>query len=162
MANSRERLWIGPAALIVALALAAAPLPQWLAAFRPDWVALVMVYQAIHTPRHLILLQAILAGLLLDALLGTPLGQYALALVVCVYLPLKLHLRLVLVPIWQTMLSTVLFLAIYQFVLFWANGATGNEIGAGFYVWPLLSNAIVWPAILALLDTLRLGRRRTP
>ena len=161
MAARYDRFWVGPLALVAALALAAHPLPQWLAPFRPDWVALVIIYQAIHTPRRLILVQALLAGLLLDALHGTPLGQYALALVVTAYLPLKLHLRLLLVPIWQTTLSIVLFLAVYQFILFWANGATGNDIGASFYVWPLVGNAIVWPAVLVLLDTLRLGRRRS-
>ncbi|MEM1439008.1 MAG: rod shape-determining protein MreD [Pseudomonadota bacterium] len=159
MAGPRDRAWVGPVALIIALGLSAQPLPGWMAPARPDWVALVLIYLGIHTPQRLVLVQAVVAGLLLDALQGTPLGQHVLALVLCCYLPLKLHLRLMLVPIWQTMLLTAVFTAIYQFVMFWINGATGNDIGAAFYLWPLASNAIVWPLLLTLLDVARLGRR---
>ena len=157
MAASNERSWGGFAALILALLLSAHPLPEWLAPFRPDWVAVTMIYLSIHTPRRLVLTQAFVVGLLLDALHGTPLGQYALALLLCCYLPMKLHLRLMLVPVWQSMMSVALFTAIYQFVLFWCNGATGNAIGAGFYLWPILTNALAWPIVLALTDRLRLG-----
>ncbi len=160
MAAARDRAWVGPVALVIALGLSAQPLPGWLAPARPDWVALLLIYLGIHTPQRFVLAQAVVAGLLLDALHGTPLGQYALALVVCCYLPLKLHLRLMLVPIWQTMLSTALFTALYQFVLFWCNGATGNDVGAAYYLWPLASNVLVWPLLLAVLDRARLGRGR--
>ncbi|MEM7612649.1 MAG: rod shape-determining protein MreD [Pseudomonadota bacterium] len=159
MAVKRERFWPGVLALILALALSAQPLPDWAQVWRPDWIALVMIYLAIHSPRQFILGSALLVGLLLDALYGTPLGQYALSLIICCYPALKLHLRLMLVPIWQTTLSAVLFTALYQFMLFWCNGATGNDPGAASYLAPLLSNAIVWPLVLAALDRLRLGPR---
>lgn len=159
MAGARDRAWVGPVAILIALALAAHPLPGPFSPARPDWVALVLIYLGIHTPQRLVLVQAVVAGLLLDALQGTPLGQHVLALVLCCYLPLKLHLRLSLVPIWQTMLLTAVFTAIYQFVLFWCNGATGNDIGANFYLWPPVTNALVWPIVLTLLDRTRLGRR---
>ena len=65
-----------------------------------------------------------------------------------------------LVPIWQTMLSTALFTALYQFVLFWCNGATGNDVGAAYYLWPLATNVLAWPVLLAVIDRVRLGRGR--
>lgn len=146
-------------ALLIALLLSAFPLSETLAQHRPDWVALVLIYMAIHLPREWLLTSAIVCGLIMDALFATPLGQYPLALIVACYLPSKLHLRLMLVPIWQSTLSAVLFIAIYQFVLFWTNGATDNDIGAGFYAWPLLSAALIWPPLVAILDAARLGRR---
>lgn len=158
MAPRRDRWWAGVVGLIVALILTSQPLPNWAHAFRPDWVALVLIYIGIYTPQRFVLTSALLCGLLLDAIHGTPLGQYALALVVCSYIPLKLHLRLVLVPIWQSVLTTVVIVAIYQFVLFWCNGATGNDVGALAYLAPLVSDMLVWPFILVLLDLLRLGR----
>lgn len=158
MAAKRDRWWVGLIGLIVALILTSQPLPGWLNLFRPDWVALVLVYLAIFTPQRLVLTSAVLCGLLLDAIHGTPLGQYALALVVCIYIPLKLHLHLVLVPIWQSVLTTLVIMAIYQFALFWCNGAIGNDLGATAYLAPLASDMLFWPVVLALLDLMHLGR----
>ena len=160
MAGRSDRAWIGPVALVLALMLATHPLPGVLAPTRPDWVALVIIYLGIHSPHRWVLAQALVAGLCLDAMLGTPLGQYALALSVCAYLPMKLHLRLALVPIWQTMLTALLFTAVYQFVLFWCNGTMGNEVGAVYYLWPLFSNVIVWPIVLLTLDRVSRSARR--
>ncbi|MEM7764872.1 MAG: rod shape-determining protein MreD [Pseudomonadota bacterium] len=158
--SSRERTSVVYIALIFALVLSAVPLPEFLAAHRPDWVALVLLYMAIYTPGHWLMTSALIAGLVMDALFGAPLGQYALALIVACYLPHKLHLRLMLVPIWQATLTALLFLAVYQFVLFWVNGATNNDIGAAFHLWPIVSAIIVWPLTLVILDTARLGRRK--
>lgn len=158
MAAKRDRWWAGLIGLVIAFVLTSQPLPSWLNTFRPDWVALVLVYISIYTPQRLVLSSAMICGLLLDAVHGTPLGQYALALTVCCYVPLKLHLRLVLVPIWQSVLTTIVILALYQFVLFWCNGATGNDLGATAYLAPLASDLLVWPVVLVLLDAMRLGR----
>ena len=146
-------------ALLIALLLSAVPLSEAMAPFRPDWVALVLIYIAIYTPGQWLLTSAVVAGLVMDALFATPLGQYSLALIIACYLPHKLHLRLMLVPIWQSTVSAVLFVAAYQFVLFWVNGANNNDVGAGFYLWPIVSAALVWPMLLVILDTARLGRR---
>ena len=158
MAPQTEQAWPIPLALLVGLGLTAAPLPGVVSAFRPDWLALILIYQAVHAPHRFVLTSALVIGLLLDALYVTPLGQYALALVISVYLPLRLHQRLVLVPIWQSTLTAVFSTALYQFVLFWCNGATGNDLGAGAYLKPLIANALVWPPLVLLLDTLRHGR----
>ncbi|MEO0577021.1 MAG: hypothetical protein AAF004_16310, partial [Pseudomonadota bacterium] len=59
---------------------------------------------------------------------------------------------------WQSVLTTIVILALYQFVLFWCNGATGNDLGAKAYLAPLASDLLVWPLVLILLDAMRLGR----
>ncbi|MEN7342642.1 MAG: rod shape-determining protein MreD [Pseudomonadota bacterium] len=146
-------------ALLIALLLSAVPLSESLAPFRPDWVALVLLYMAIYTPNQWLMTSAFFCGLIMDALFATPLGQYSLALIIACYFPHKLHLRLMLVPIWQSTVSAVLYIATYQFVLFWVNGANNNDVGAGFYLWPIIGTVIVWPVLLVILDTARLGRR---
>ena len=158
MAAKRDRFLPVLLALIVALALSAQPLPEWLAPFRPDWVAMVMIYWAMHMPRRFTLAAAFSAGLLLDALHGTPIGQHALALVLLCYLPLKLHLRLAVVSVTQTTLWVVVCLALYHFVLFWCNGATGKFVAITFYWGPLIGSAMLWPLLLLSLDNLRRGR----
>ncbi|MFK8051549.1 MAG: rod shape-determining protein MreD [Woeseiaceae bacterium] len=159
MAAKANRSAVVYLALIIALALSALPLSETLAPYRPDWVALVLLYMSIYTPRQWVLTCALLAGLMMDALYAVPLGQHALALVIATYAPHRLHLRLMLVPIWQSIATAVAYIAIYQFILFWINGATDNDIGAAFYLWPLISAIIVWPLTLVILDTVRLGRQ---
>ncbi|MEM8547514.1 MAG: rod shape-determining protein MreD [Pseudomonadota bacterium] len=159
MAVDRERWWFLPTALIAAFVFTAMPLPGGAATARPDWVALVLVYAAIFMPQRWILTTAMIAGLLLDALQGTPLGQYALALAIAVFGPLRLHLRLSLVPVWQSMSATLVALALYQFVLFWCNGATGNDLGALAYLVPVVTGTLAWPVLVFLLDAARLERR---
>lgn len=159
MASKADRPLVIYLALLTALVLSAMPLTETLAPFRPNWVALIVLYMAIYTPRQYVLTSALITGLIMDALFATPLGQHALALIIASYAPHKLHLRLMLVPIWQSTATALVFIAIYQFVLFWVNGATNNDVGAAFYLWPLVSAIIVWPITMVILDTLRLGRQ---
>ncbi|MEM6819564.1 MAG: rod shape-determining protein MreD [Pseudomonadota bacterium] len=153
-----SRWWPLLLAGVVGLGVASAPLPAALSAWRPDLALLVVIYVAIHQPRQYVIAWAVITGVLLDAQHATPLGQYALAHIVAVYLPLRLHQRLVLLPVWQSTLSVILFTALAQFVLFWCNGATGNNVAAAAYIKPMLANAICWPPLMLALDTLRLGQ----
>lgn len=147
-------------ALVLAIGISSAPLPEPIAAWRPDIVLLVAIYMAIHQPQRMVISAAVITGLILDTQQGTPLGQYALAHTIAVYLPLRLHQRLLMVPVWQSTLSVILFTAIGQFVLFWCNGATDNNIGAWAYLKPLASNALFWPPVMLMLDALRIGKAR--
>lgn len=149
-------------ALLGALALSVQPLPDWLAPFRPPWVALVLFYWCMNLPRDFALTVAFGAGLLLDVLSGAPLGQHALALVIAAYLPLKLYLRLAVFPVWQLTLAVVVYLVVYQFVLFWCSGVVGTAGPLQFYWAPLVSAAVVWPLILAALDTMRFSGQVEP
>lgn len=158
MAVSRARALPLYFAVLVALVLSAVPLGDVLAPFRPDWVLLVLIYMAIHMPQRFVLTTAVASGLVLDAMNGTPLGQYPLAMVIALYFPLRLHLRLTLAPIWQSIGSMAVFVAVYQFMLFWINGATDNNVGLFNYLWPVVTAVLVWPLLLVILDTARLGR----
>jgi rod shape-determining protein MreD len=80
--------------LAATLALASVPLPDSAAPLRPDWVAVVLLYWSLMSPRQFSLLTAVWMGVALDTLTGALLGQNALALLVVVYLAEKFHLRL--------------------------------------------------------------------
>lgn len=62
--RARERHWLAPAfSLLFALGLAVVPLPASIVAFRPDWVALILIYWSLIAPRRYGLLTAFWMGL---------------------------------------------------------------------------------------------------
>jgi len=65
-------------AILVALTLAIAPLPPTVAPYRPDWVALTLIYWSMTLPRTWSVGTAWLTGIVLDVAEGTLLGQHAL------------------------------------------------------------------------------------
>ncbi|HUL83341.1 MAG TPA: rod shape-determining protein MreD, partial [Gammaproteobacteria bacterium] len=90
----RQPAWFVPAlSLVLTVALALIPLPRAISAFRPDWVAVVLLYWSLTAPRRFSLLTAFWMGIVLDTLSGSLLGQHALALLVIVYLAERFHLR---------------------------------------------------------------------
>jgi rod shape-determining protein MreD len=153
----RRRIsWQLPAlTLLMALALTAVPLPAGIAAFRPEWVPLILIFWSLLAPERFSLLTAFWMGLLLDTLSGALLGQHALALVVVVYLTIRFHLRIRVFPVWQLSMTVVLLLVIYEFVLFWVDGVAGRTVPLQERWAPLLSSAIVWPLIIGYLDRYR-------
>ena len=79
---------------LVGMILLILPLPDWVRIYRPDWVALILIYWSMALPKRVGLWSALIIGLLVDSLLGTLLGQHALALVVITYLNLNVYLRI--------------------------------------------------------------------
>ncbi len=148
--------WVLPiSSFILALVLAVIPLPEAVAAFRPDWVPLVMIYWALATPERFGLLTALWLGLALDALSGALLGQHAIAMLVVVYLSLRFHLRIRVFPIWQMTMAVFVMLAIYEFLLFWVDGVVGRSVPYIERWAAVLTGALLWPLVLGVLDRMR-------
>lgn len=142
--------------IVVALMVMIAPLPDWAATFRPDWLALTLIYWAIWLPRSFGVGSAWLAGLVLDVAQGTLLGQHALALCVVVFVALRLHLLMRVFPLSQLTATVFSLLALYQFILFWTNGVAGVPVPAIHYWAPVISGAIFWPLVTLLLSGARM------
>ncbi len=146
-------LW---ATLLGAVALAVVPLPAAAESFRPPFVAMVIIYWTMMWPRICGLLTAFIAGLILDILYGSLLGQHALALVVVSFLTVRFHLQIRNFPLWQLTVTATLLMAIDIFFVFWSDGIAGYPVG-GLARWtPVLAGAITWAPVMALLDSLRL------
>lgn len=142
--------------IIVALMLMVMPLPAWATAFRPDWVALTLIYWAMMLPRTWSVGSAWLVGLLLDAAQGTILGQHALALCFIVFVTVRFHLLMRVFPMSQLTATVFALLALYQFLLFWINGVAGVSTHASSYWGPVLISAAIWPFVYMLLSGVRL------
>ncbi len=158
-ADTGKPRWALPISLFIAYLLTVLPLPDVLREFRPDWIALIIVYWVMMVPGRVGLVTAFVAGLLLDTLTGSLLGQHALALVVLAYLVLKIHLRVRVFPLGQQTVFVVALLVVYHFFLFWVDGAAGVSLNWQRRWLPLLPDALVWPLLVVLLNAWR-GRTR--
>jgi rod shape-determining protein MreD len=153
----REQTWFLPTlSLVLTLALSLVPLPHAISSFRPDWVAVVLLYWSLTSPRRFSLLTAFWMGIVLDTLSGSLLGQHSLALLVIVYVAERLHLRIRVFPISQLGLVVLGLLGLYEFILFWIDGVAGRTVPLSERWGPPLAGTLVWLALLAVFDT---GRR---
>lgn len=146
---------------IVALMLTITPtpwqeqLPAWTNGLRPEWTALILLYWSLALPDKVGVSCGWLAGLFQDTLLGTLLGQHALAFALIAYFAIRLHQHLRLVPVWQQALAVLALLFLAQLVIFWVNGLIGQP-SPGWQVWisPVIGAAL-WMVIFPLMRTIR-------
>jgi rod shape-determining protein MreD len=140
---------------VVALALAVIPLPAVLDPLRPDFLVLVVFYWSIVSPRAGGLALAFFSGLALDVINGVVLGQHALALTLITAWATHLRLRLRVFSVLSQSLTVFMLLTLYQFILFWVDGATGNPVvNYGRWLAPVVGGAI-WPLLSATLNRAR-------
>jgi rod shape-determining protein MreD len=155
--GERSNSWFVPAlSLVLTLALSLVPLPHLISSFRPDWVAVVLLYWSLIAPHRFSLMTAFWMGIVLDTLTGSLLGQHALALLVIVYVAERLHLRIRVFPVSQLGLTVFALLGFYEFILFWIDGVAGRTVPLSERWGPPLAGTLVWLALLAVFDS---GRR---
>lgn len=148
------RFGVLAACFFLALTLTFVPLPPWAAPWRPDWVALVVIYWIMALPERVGLATAWVLGLLMDAGSGGVLGVQALSLTLAAYVVARFHLQLRAFPVWQQSLALVPILALAAFPGFWLAGM-GNR-GDPLFPWSgILTSALIWPWMFAVLRDLR-------
>ncbi len=155
MSRHEQRLWPVWMVLIAAVALSALPLPDMLQPVRPPLAAMTVIYWSMMWPQRFGLGSAWVVGLLLDILQGTLLGQHAIALAIIAYLTLKFHLQIRIFPLWQLTVTVFALLAIDSLIVLLIDGYAGNPLG-GLARWSqVLTGAILWPIVMALMDRIR-------
>lgn len=138
-----------------ALALTIIPLPGWMVAFRPEWLALVLIYWCMALPNRIGILTAFGLGLCLDILKGGIMGQHALALVVVTFLTLKVYQQIRVYPMWQQALSIMGLIILYQVLVMWINGIIGMKSSSLNYWLPAISSTLLWPWLYLILRDIR-------
>ena len=118
---------------MVALTLMMMPIPAWAEPARPQWLILAVIYWCIALPNRVGIINAWFMGLILDVATGSLLGQNALAFAIVAFVAIKLHLRIRLFPIWQQALSILILIALYQIIILWVKGFTGQSSQTWFY-----------------------------
>lgn len=132
--------------LIGCLLFTVVPVPKAYEYLRPCWVAMLVIYFCFKHPRFLSLWWIFFIGLLLDTLMGSLLGQHALALVVVAALTLRFYRRIYVFPMVQKMLAAFILIFVYQFMLLWVDGVAGQLHGGNLRWWAAATSALVWPA----------------
>lgn len=145
--------------LVVGLMLSIMPLPNLIAPFRPDWLALLLIFWAMQLPRTWSIGTAWIIGLILDVSYGTLLGQHALALSVIVFVTVRFHLLMRVFPLSQLTATVFALLALYQFLLFWVNGVAGVSAPLPAYWAPVVTGTLIWPFLYMFLSGVRYGTR---
>lgn len=143
------------ASIIIAMALTILPLPEYMTIYRPEWVALVLLYWIMALPQRIGVNVAWILGICLDVLKGALLGQHALAMAVLAYLMLNLSLRIRVYPFWQQSVVVGLMLFIYHALLLWIYDMTGTIDLNWHYWWPVILGALLWPWIFIILRDIR-------
>ncbi|HET9123138.1 MAG TPA: rod shape-determining protein MreD [Acidiferrobacteraceae bacterium] len=141
--------------LLLALVLAVVPLPAVTLSFRPDWVAVWVIYWVLATPEKVGLGKAWAAGLCMDVLYGTALGEQALAAAVLAFVTDRIHLRLRMFPRWQQALAVFVLVSLAHLIVLWARHALGRPGGDLAYWLSAATSGMVWLLVYPLLQTLR-------
>jgi rod shape-determining protein MreD len=141
--------------LIVGLMLTIMPLPDVVEAFRPDWLALLLIFWAMQLPRTWSVGSAWIVGIVLDVSHGTLLGQHAVALCVIVFITVRFHLLMRVFPMSQLTATVFALLALYQFILFWINGVAGVTAPSIAYWAPVITGTLLCPFLYMFLSGIR-------
>lgn len=145
--------------LVVGLMLSIMPLPDTIAPFRPDWLALLTIFWAMQLPRTWSVGSAWIVGLVLDVSYGTLLGQHALALCVIAFITVRFHLLMRVFPLSQLSATVFAMLALYQFLLFWINGVASVAAAPVTYWAPVVTGTLIWPFLYMFLTGVRYRAR---
>ena len=150
-----NNLWVIFLSFFIALVFSIVSLPDALPVelgyLRPQWVALVLIYWVIALPFRVGIVVAWVAGIALDVLLGSLLGQHALALIIVAYVASSLYQRLRMFAIWQQSGIVFAIVGLNQLANFWIESISGV---AEWNMWYLLSSvfsALVWPWVFLVL-----------
>jgi len=144
---------------IIGLILTIMPLPDSVQAFRPDWLAMLVIFWAMRLPRTWSVGTAWIVGIILDVSHGTLLGQHALALCFVAFITVRLHLLMRVFPMPQLTTTVLPILATYQFLLFWINGVAGVDAPSIAYWGPVISGTVLWPFVMTFLSGIRYQKR---
>ncbi|MEK9823160.1 MAG: rod shape-determining protein MreD [Gammaproteobacteria bacterium] len=145
--------------ILLGMVLSVLPLPDFvppeLGFVRPDWVAMVLIYWILALPHRVGLITAWIAGLGMDVLLGTLLGQHALSYIVIAYVAASLYQRLRMFSVWQQAGVLLAILGLNHLINFWIESLAGLNEWTLWYLLPAVSGALLWPWVFLLLRYLR-------
>jgi len=141
--------------LVVALFLTILPWPTWAEEFRPQWLAMTLIYWSLALPNRVGVFWGWVVGLVLDVVSGTVLGQHALSLSVTAYLAVELHPRIRVFPLLQQAVSVWVLLLVERLLSLWVMGAAGQPTPTLWYWMPTFVGMLLWPWVFILLRDVR-------
>lgn len=147
--------WIIILSLFVSFMLAIVPLPAWATVWRPDWVAMVLIYWCIAVPQRVGVATGWLVGIIHDVLNDVLLGQHALGFCLIAYVSVRLHRRMRLFPRWQQALMVFGLVALSQLLYTGLRSILGYPQERWSFIYPAVTSMILWPWLFVILRDLR-------
>lgn len=144
----------------LALLLSIVPLPESWAWFRPEFVALLVIYWVMAMPEQLGVGLAFTVGLTQDVVESAILGQHALALLALAYVCMLSYQRIRNYALWQQSAWVFVLIGIHQLFWNWVHSLDGIAAQSLIFLAPALISALLWPFVLILMENLRLRTRR--
>ncbi len=139
----------------VAMLINAIPVPDILTGFKPDWVALTLIYWVMAIPGRVGVFSGWLLGLLVDVLDGYLLGINALSLALVAYLIQMIFHRMRLFPRWKQAINVAVIVGIHQLTVLILSSFV-KPIDVDFTYWlPLIGSAIFWHLTFVVLRDVR-------
>ena len=130
-----NRSWVIALSFVVAFMLTAAPLPDWALAWRPAWIAMVLVYWCIGVAR---------TGRRFDRLddragarchARSILGQHAFGLAFVAYITIQYHQRLRVFPLTQQAIFVASLIFLYLVMMLWIYNVLGSvKYGSNIFI----------------------------
>ena len=149
--------------LTLALAMLANTLPASGAflAFKPDFVALTLLYWCIQAPRYVGVGVSWTMGLMMDVVDATLFGQHALAYAVLAYAAEYFRRRVLRFPLWQQAVQVAVLLAACAALVLVVRWIGGAPLPRWTYAVPPIVGALLWPALSIVLQWPQRPSRRT-
>jgi rod shape-determining protein MreD len=141
-------LW---ATLVAALLLNLLPWAGWLAAIRPDFTALALLFWIVREPQRVGFGTAFAFGLAMDIGQASLFGQHALAYAVIAYSATLLRRRLRMFSADKHVLQILPVLLVAQVVVLLVNLASGAASPGWTWLVPPVTGALLWPLVWAVL-----------
>ena len=139
--------------LVAALLLQLLPLPALAIWFYPNWILIVLIFWLIAMPQLYGIVLAWTVGLLVDLLLGGPLGEHAFIFTAIAYIIQKMQIKLLAQPWWQQF-SVIFLLVLCAMLLHYVLMAMIKQApNTGYYWVSALTSALIWPWVSVLLTT---------
>lgn len=140
---------------VLALLIAAMPLPDTILWFQPKWVAMVLIYWCIALPHRVGVFTGFLLGLCMDLLDGSLLGQNALAMSVIAYVSQLLYQRLRNYGAWQQAMMVGILISISLLIFQWVQNLTSVAADTLAFLLPALTSTLLWPWFFIAMRTIR-------
>jgi rod shape-determining protein MreD len=144
--------WFVLLTLLIGLLGNVVPVSGFIAAVKPDFLALVLLYWCIQEPRLIGVGTAWGLGLLMDVADATVFGQHALAYAVLAYAAEYFRRRVLRFPLWQQAAQVAVLLLFCAALVMLVRIVGGASIPRWTYAVGPLSGALLWPVVSALLQ----------
>ena len=145
--------WFVLLSIVVGLLLNLVPVGEPILAYRPDFLAIVLLYWCIQEPRFVGVGTAWMVGLVMDVGDATVFGQHALAYAVLAYGAEFFRRRVLRFPLWQQAVQVAVLLVFCALLVLLVRFVGGASLPKWSYLLSPLVGALLWPLASVLLQT---------